>query len=537
MKRRNLWLILPILGAAAWLVAQNATPPASPLPHFPPGAMLALDARDFGQLLREWNSSQAKKDWLDGDAYRQFAVSRLFQRLQEAQQEFADASKAPIDMTLLEQLAGDRAALALYNPGDLEFLLVTRMTEARFAASLLGRQRATLSPRNAAGTAYFVATNPASKRVVAFSIRGEWLIVGTTESLVAQCLQRMAANTNNGLTSEDWYARAAQAAGPQGELRMAANVDALYNSPHFRSYWIHRNRAELQPFSATISDLDRQAAQWTERRVLIRKQAATPTPVNAALWPPLLRAVPASAGLYRAWLQPDANFTAALLVQKFFNPTPGSGPYVERAPSIAGVSEAGGESDWNDRIDEAPFVPGDTRPDSARLAQYLSRAQLTGVVQIQGTRDSPGNVWIHQDTGLVLTRTGNWNASEIQNELAQLGPATVQLAVDGNRLLLASTPALLASMRTDTANPAPGNNAQFTGVFRHRLERDRFTRWMERIGQPTYVAPAQGQQRQPQFLGDVIGSLSQSLRNVAEQTVTTADNGDRLNQSIVYRLQ
>ncbi|MFN0102699.1 MAG: hypothetical protein ACKV2U_11495 [Bryobacteraceae bacterium] len=528
---------LPILGTAAWLVAQMAAPPASPLRHFPPGAALSLEARDFGQLLREWNVSQAKKDWLAGDAYRQFAVSRLAQRLQEAQQEFAGASNAPIDMSLVEQLAGDRAALALYNPGDIEFLLVTRMTEARFAASLLGRQRATLSPRNAAGTPYFVAANPASRRVVAFSIRGEWLVVGTAENLVAQCLQRMAANGANGLTGEDWYTRAAQAAVAPGELRMAANIDALYNSPHFRSYWVHRNRAELLPFIAAISDLDRQPNQWTERRVLIRKQAATPTPVNAALWPPLLRAVPATTGLYRAWLEPDANYAAALLTQKFFNPTPGSGPRIETAPEIAESGESGDENDWENRIDEAPFVPGDTRPDTSRLAEWLARAQLTGLVHIQGTRDSADSVWIHQDTGLVLTRSGNWNAAEVQAELAQLGPATVQMTVDGNRLLLANTPALLAAMRADTNPAAPPNNARFVGVFRHGVERARFTRWMARIGQPTYVPPAQGQQRVPQFLGDVIGSLSQTLRNVTEQSVTTVDTGDRLTQTIVYRIQ
>jgi hypothetical protein len=536
MKRRYL-LLAPILGAAAWLVAQNLTSPASPLPHFPPGAMLTLDARDLGQLLREWNASTAKKDWLNSDAYRQFVVSRLAQRLQEAQQEFADASKTSIDMSLVEQLAGDRAALALYNPGDLEFLLVTRMTEARFAASLLGRQRATLSPRTAAGTRYYVATNAASRRVVAFSIRGEWLIVGTTENLVAQCLQRMAANTNNGLTSEDWYTRAAQAAGPAGELRMAANLEALATSPHFRSYWVHQNRTELQPYLSSISDLDRQTAQWTERRVLVRKQATTPTQINAANWTPLLRAVPQNTGLYRAWLAPDPNYAAALLTQKFFDPTPGSGPTTETAPEIADVGEAGSETDWDNRIDEAPFVPGDTRPDGSRFAQWLARQQLTGLVQIQGTRDGADNVWIHQDTGLVLTKNGNWNNAELQAELSRLGPATIQTAIDGNRLLLATTPALLAAMRADTNNAAPAGNACSIGVFRHALERPRFTRYMARIAQPTYVPPAQGQQRQPEFLGDVIGSLSQTLRNVTEQSVTTADAGDRLTQTIVYRMQ
>jgi hypothetical protein len=537
MNRRRLLWLLPAVPFTLWLAAQNATPAPSPLPHFPPGAMLTLDARDLGQLLREWNASQAKKDWLAGDAYKQFAVSRLAQRLEEAQAEFASAAKAPIDMSLVEQLAGDRAALALYNPGDLEFLFVTRMSEARFAATLLARQRPNLSPRNVAGTPYFVATNPASRRVVAFALRGDWLIAGTTESLVAQCLQRMAANSSNGLTAEDWYARAAQAAGPAGELRMAANVDALYNSPHFRSYWVHRNRAELAPYLATISDLDRQSAAWTERRVLVRKQPTTPPTVNAALWPQLLKSVPASAGLYRAWLAPDPNYAAALLTQKFFDPTPGSGPALETAPDAPSIDEAGDESSFDDRIDDAPFVPGDTRPNPSRLAQFLSRAQLTGLAQIQSTRDASGNVWILQDTGLVLTRNGNWNAAEIQTELALLGPATVQTAIDGNRLLLASSPALLAAMRSDTNNPAPPANTQFAALFRHSSERPRFTRWMNRINQPTYAPPAQGQQRAPEFLPDVVGSLSTTLRAFSEQSVTAADSGDRLSQTIVYRLQ
>lgn len=535
---KRIALIAALAALAAWLVAQNLTPPPSPLPQFPPGAMLTLEARDLGALLREWNASQAKKDWLASDAYRQFAVSRLAQRLQEAQTEFNGASNLPIDMTLVEQLAGDRAALALYNPGDLEFLFVTRMNEARFAASAIGRRRTGLSPRNAAGTPYFVATAAGSRRLVAFAIRGEWLVVGTTESLVAECLQRMAANTANGLAAEDWYARAAQAAGAPGELRMAANLDALQTSPHFRSYWVHRNRAELAPYLSTVSDLDRQPAAWTERRVLLRKQPANPAPVNAALWPPLLRAVPPAAGLYRAWLAPDPNFAAALLVQKFFDPTPGAGPSVATAPDVPDSStEAGAENAWDDRIDEAPFVPGDTRPDSTRLAQWLARQHLTGLLQVQSTRDSADGSWIRQDTGLLLTRDGNWNAAELQAELAQLGPATVQSALDGNRLFLANTPDLLAAMRSGATPSAPAANARFLGSFRHAAERPRFTRWMARIGQPTYVPPAQGQQREPQYLGDVIGSLSQTLRGVAEQTVTTAEAPAQLTQTIVYRMQ
>jgi hypothetical protein len=536
MIRRFLWLV-PVLAAAFWMVAQNLTPPPSPLPFFPPGAMLTLESRDLGQLLREWNASQVKKDWLASDAYRKFAVSRLALRLDEARQEFAGAAKVPIDIAFVEQAAGDRAALAIYNPGDLELLFVTRTTEARFAPSLLGSLRASLSPRQAGGNPYFVATSPGSNRAVAFALRGEWLIVGTTESLVAQFLERLAANNPAGLAAEDWFTRAAQAAGPAGELRMAANFDALLASPHFRSYWLHRNRSDLAPYSASISDLDRSAAAWTERRILLRKEPATPPAVNPALWEPILRPVPATAGLYRAWLAPDPNYAAALLVQKFFDPTPGSGPVSRHAPLLSEGGEAGEENAWEDSIDAEPFVPGDARPHSSALAAYFARAQLTGLTHIQGTRDEPGNVWIVQDTGLVLTRNGNWNLAELQSELARLGPTVPQLAADGNRLLLANSPALLTAMRAGAANPAPPAGARFAALFRHTPERPRFTRWMARIGQPSYTPQAQGEQREPEFLGDVAGSLSHALRGVAEQAVATAETPDRLMQTITYRIE
>ena len=86
-------------------------------------------------------------------------------------------------------------------------------------------------------------------------------------------------------------------------------------------------------------------------------------------------------------------------------------------------------------------------------------------------------------------------------------------------------------------DPAPAAGVRSVAVFRHASERARFPRWMARIGQPTYTPPPQGQQREPEFLGDVAGSLSNSLRGVAEQSVATADAGDRLSQTITYRMQ
>jgi len=530
MKRLVLVLLpLPLL----WLLAQNATQPASPVSTFPRGAMAVVETKDFGKLLGEWNASQAKKEWLAGDAYKVWLNSRLGQRLSEAQDQFTEAATLGLDSVLMEQLAGDRTAIALYDAGELEFLAVSRMPEARFAASALAGRRASLQPRNAGGTPYFVSSNAATRRTVAFAFRGEWAIVGTTESLVAECLQRIASAQANGLSSEGWYARAARASSAEGEVRLVTNIDALSASPHFRSYWIHRNRSELQPYVATISDLDRSAGAWVERRSLVRKQTQSAAS-SAVDWPSLLRAVPANAGLYRAWAEPDSSFTARTLINKFAQPGGGAYRDSNNAPSLGDNPEAGGESDWETDIADAPFHAEASGIDAARLSRWLAAQRLSGMLQVQSTRDVPGNVWIGYATGVVLAKASNWSEAEARAELGALGAL---IDVDGNRLFIANNGAALAALRSASANaPSVPASAVFTGGFRHANERTRYRRWMARIEQPFVRPLAQGEQRAPDFIEDIVPSLSRVVNAVNEQTVVVADPGDRVTQTITYRI-
>jgi hypothetical protein len=495
--------------------------------------MAVVETKDFGKLLAEWNASQAKKEWLAGDAYKVWLNSRLGQRLSEAQDQFTEAAAFGVDSALLEQLAGDRTAIALYDAGELEFLAVSRMPEARFAASALAQRRTSLQPRNAAGTPYFVSSNPVTRRTVAFAFRGEWAVLATKESLVAECLQRMASAQASGLGAEEWYQRAARSSNAEGELRLVTNIDALYASPHFRSYWIHRNRTELQPYIASISDLDRAAGTWVERRSLVRKQTQGAAGV-AVDWASLLRSVPANAGLYRAWAAPDSDFAARLLINKFAQPSGGAYRESNEAPSLGDNPEAGAESDWETDIGEAPFAVESQGIDSVRLARWLAAQQVNGLLHVQSTRDVAGNVWINFSTGVVLSRSSNWNENEARAELDALGAL---IAVEGNRLFIANNAGALAALRTANANaPSAPASSTFAGGFRHAAERARYRRLMARIEQPFVRPLAQGEQRVPDFIDDIVPSVSRVVNTVTEQMVVMADPGDRVTQTITYRI-
>jgi hypothetical protein len=141
------------------------------------------------------------------------------------------------------------------------------------------------------------------------------------------------------------------------------------------------------------------------------------------------------------------------------------------------------------------------------------------------------------DSGFVLLREGNWQDAAVRAELDAL-PIRIQYAIAGNALYLAQRAPMLSAMRT-AASPVPSlpNGTRFAGGFRHGSERARFARWMQRIDQPNASEPQPGQEREPIFLNDTVGGLSNILRGFDEQTVVIADLGDRVQQTVAYRTQ
>lgn len=89
-------LALCITGAVGWTLYQGPAGAARPLDQLvPEGALLYIEARDFAGLMKDWNASPEKAQWLKSDDYRVFSNSRLFLRLSKASDEFAVAAAFP----------------------------------------------------------------------------------------------------------------------------------------------------------------------------------------------------------------------------------------------------------------------------------------------------------------------------------------------------------------------------------------------------------------------------------------------------------
>ncbi len=571
MKRRTLAGLIACLALALTAAPQAPQTAPSLARLMPPGALLYLQAQNFQSLLGDWNGSAEKAQWLKSDDFRVFARSRLFLKLQDAQKEFATAAGFRADMPFLESVAGGQSALGLYDVGRLEFLYVTHLTSARALESVLGKARERFQSRQVGGATYYLREDTAHHRVVAFAVSGGYLLVATRENLLAGALQRLAGESAPALVGEDWFAAAARAAGAPGELRLALNLQALARSPHFRSYWIQRNVSELRQYESEISDLNRSADEIREDRVLVRlnaPQGAVPVPGGTALGE-ILRFVPTGAGLYRAWETPGSERALDLIAGKVLEPRLGAAPTSQMAPSVdLGEGVTGSSRELETRIDQAPLAAPSGALQPQALKELLAASPPTAVLEVESTRPAAGGVFVGTQSAVVVSAARDWDGAAARAALrsaveslwtvSDLGTHWVErrsgartyfeldglnhlaMAAEGRFLFVATNPQVLEAALAGLAHPAAEVRGVYAAGFRHARERQQLVHLLRLVETPygarglTYRNPAG---HTPLFFSENLASLSGALARVESETIVVEDRGDRVTQTVRYRLK
>lgn len=556
-------VLTALLLSTAGLVFLQTTPPAPKLATMmPSGAQLYLEAPDFGRLLRDWDTSKVKADWLESANYEAFSRSNLFTKLQEVYSQYGEASGFLPDLKSVIEMAGTDSALALYGIRDVEFLYVSRISDADLMKSQLWAVRDKFQQRQAGGVPFYLRTDAASKRTVAFAFTNGYLVLATRDDLVAQALELLAGGANPSIASDRWYRDATAAASTPGELRLVMNLDALVASEYFRSYWVQRNASTVRRYWAGVADVKRTAGDITESRVFLRKpDTAEPAPADTGgtAVSSLLALVPPEAGLYRAWRPGDPSETGALIVQKLIAPSAQRWRDGREAPmAVSPDSRAGSEADLETRIDEQPLPPdAGTSSSVAAIRAMVEKGGGRALLLVQSSA-AAGGPFVRLPSVIVMENAGDWDTDSVRSALAtaagklwttsQLGVGwvsgtsgrhtverldglgTLVLAVRGRLLFLGNDLRLLSAV-LDQAGTSPANAAlTYAAGFRHARERENYRRVMAALDFP---APATA----PAFFSGNIASLSGVLTSIAEVRVTEEQKGMTTLQTVRYQIQ
>lgn len=564
MKRLIIALTLLAIAVAGWARYQVAS--SAPQPSLarlmPQGALLFIEGKDFGGLLQDWSSSAEKQSWLKSDNYEAFSRSRLFLRLQAAQQEFATAAGVPPNTKFLSEVAGKHTALGIYDIGKLEMLYITELPSAQAMQSGIWQQRSKFDPRQAAGEQFFARTDPQSGRTVAFAINGDYLILATREDLVAGALSAIKGGQLATIDREPWFAEAIKAAQQPGDLRMVIHLDEVAKTPHFRTYWIQQNITAMRAYQSAVSDLYRSASEYREERVLLRKNAedATKNPSDASQ---LAQLVPAEAGYFSSEAGPAVGDVIGAIEQKILAPRDGPAPPSQSAPTVSlGDGTTGSETSLEERIDVPPSTPQKATNGDEELKQIITANQPTAMLRLHRSELMPDGLFVRLGSTVVLSAANNWNENKVRSALQSIvapgtttsslgvgwknvgsgsrahtefdGLLSISLAVRGKYLLLSNDFGMLGAVLDRVQQrPAALAPAMYLAGFQHQKERQNFYRLAALVDLPNRNAAAA--ERSPEFFSDDLGSLSKTLaQNLASESVEIRRNGAVETQSVRY---
>ena len=565
MKRICIFLGIAMVWAGIVWAAHSVAAPTEPRfsKFVPAGPLLYLEAKNFSSLLKEWNSSGQKKQWVKSSNYEVFARSRLFLRLDGAGRQFAAAAGLPPDMNFLADVAGTHSVLALYDIGNLQFLYITYLPSANSMRTALWQTRAKFEPRNAGGMDFYLRRDPESQKAVAFAVAGDYLLLATREELLAGALQLISGNTQNRtVEAEGWWSQSVASSGAPGDLRMVLNLEKIVPSPYFRTYWVQQNITDLTQYSAAVSDLFRSHNVYHEERVLIRKSPLSTAPSAEALAAAsdLVRLVPDSAGVYEAKAHPSGKVCLDLLTTKLLSPHSGPLPSSQAAPQVQLTSgETGTGSDMETRIDQPTVERSATPQAMTALKTLLDQTELLASLQVQSTERDKAGVFVRIHSAIVLEAASDWNEDNVQSavaEFAALGVTAGRLgvawrqksgyrefdglwplaaSVRGRYLLVSDDPNLIEAMLSNFSRKSEAKPAVFVGGFNHARERANFARLSETLDRPGLGMPdGFGTDRQPQFFSGNMASLSSTLADIAEEHIVIRTEGDKDFQTINY---
>ncbi|MBZ5569274.1 MAG: hypothetical protein LAN64_15660 [Acidobacteriia bacterium] len=593
MKRAFPLVAIAAIAVGSWATYQALAPTPKPLSAFmPPDAILYLEAKSFSGLLAEWNASAQKASWVKSDNFAVFSRSRLFQRLERAQREFAAAAGLPPDMNFATAVAGEQSALAIYDIGNLEFVYVTRMKSAKSMQTAIWQLRSKFEPRSANGASFFVHADPQSKRVVGFGATDEYFVLGTREDLIAGAMALVVGQQGRNLAQDEWYRKAIAAALKQGgDLRMVLDLAEIAQTPQFRTYWAQQNITETRQYSAAVVDLYRSATEYREERVLLRAgdqeseggeepRQGLVTAEGMKAVADVVKFVPDGAGVYRAVANPTPREALRLMVVKVLAPHIGLAPVQHLAPKVALTSgEAGSESDLETRVDQQPASRYSSERVSDELEGQLAQARVQALLQVEGTQRAANGVFIGPRTVLVFVASSDWNGEAIRTALQRAlqpgltashlglewtqtgasyrlnGLMPIAMALQGKYMFVSDDPARLDAMVARSGSASTIQPATYAAGFNHQGERENFLRLTGLVHRaaapperdvaaqgsdaaeeraPKTKSDAEAPEREPDFFSENIASLSATLKDVKAESIVVRQAASRVRQTVTY---
>jgi hypothetical protein len=261
---------------------------------FPRGALVYAQFKDLPELIKQWDQSRLKQQYLDSTNYKEFQHHHLALKLIERWKEFNSALGFPLDAAAISGAADTSAALAIYDIGRLDLVFIAPISDEKVAATKFFNHKEQFEETELSdGTIYyrheFQADRGRQKQVFAFTTAKGKLILATNEQLLLRAIANINGKSRKDRLSDDPAFTTLSGIVNPHFATVWVDQTRLNEDYYFKHYWLMQNVSELKSIRAGMFDLELQDGQWIERREFLtigkpsRKNFQIPRPEIARL--------------------------------------------------------------------------------------------------------------------------------------------------------------------------------------------------------------------------------------------------------------
>lgn len=330
----------------------------------PRGAVVYAQFKDLPAAIKQWDESTLKERYLKSVNYQKLWSRHLANKLFSRWEEFNGATGFPLSLSAFGAVADNRAAVAVYDIGRLDLVVIAPLSEAKFAATQFFQSKDNFEEVEApGGTVYYLsdveADSGRQKQQVGFAQLKGRFVLATSEKLLLRTIANIGGQAKKDrMTDEPSFQTLSKTTAPHF-MTVWVNQTQLNDDWYFKRYWAMRNAEDLKHLRAGIFDLELQNNRWVERREFLLDGRA-PNPGAAAPKQSLQqieRVIPADAPFaqIRA-VGGDQNSAAEMIRDALFD---------------GKVEAATGRRDWSwNRYDSSDFEVADEDEDSYGGSRY-----------------------------------------------------------------------------------------------------------------------------------------------------------------------
>ncbi len=242
---------------------------------FPRGAVVYAQFKDLPAAIKQWDESALKERYLKSVNYQKMWSRHLANKLFSRWEEFNDAAGFSLDLSAFGAIADSRAAIAVYDVGRLDLVVIAPLGDAKFAATQFFQSKDNFEESEAPGGAiYYISDVEADKgrqkQQIGFAQLKGRFVLATSEKLLLRAIANIGANIGgqakkDRMTDEPSFQTLSKTTTPHF-MTVWVNQTQLNDDWYFKRYWAMRNAEDLKHMRAGIFDLELQNNRWVERR-------------------------------------------------------------------------------------------------------------------------------------------------------------------------------------------------------------------------------------------------------------------------------